>query len=84
MKVKVVVTLKDGVLDPQGQAIQRSLGKMGYQDVTEVRQGKYFELEFNGDDRTEVLRLVEEIAAGVLSNPLIEQFEVEEVECDLV
>ncbi len=47
MKARVIVRLKDGVLDPQGQTIQRSLNKMGH-EVTELRQGKYFDIDING------------------------------------
>lgn len=79
MKSKVIVKLKDGVLDPQGQAILRSLNKMGHQEVVDVRQGKYFELEFQTGDREALRRLTEEIAEEILSNPLIEKFEVEEI-----
>lgn len=79
MKAKVVVRLKDGVLDPQGQTIQRSLKKMGH-EVTELRQGKYFEIELNGmKDESAVRQRVEEIAAKVLCNPIIETFEIEEI-----
>ncbi len=78
MKAKVIVKLKDGVLDPQGQAILRSLNKMGHREVVGVRQGKYFELEFQGADRDDVRRITREIAEEILSNPLIEKFEVEE------
>ena len=79
MKAKVIVRLKDGVLDPQGQTIQRSLNKMGH-EVTELRQGKYFEIELNGmKDESAVRQRVEEIAAKVLCNPIIETFEIEEI-----
>ncbi len=79
MKVKVIVKLKPGVLDPQGQAIQRSLKTMGHGDVTGVRQGKYFELEFNGGDREIVRNTVHQICEEILSNPLIENFEIQEI-----
>lgn len=80
MKTKVVVTLKTGVLDPQGQTIQRALQKMGYQQVLQVKQGKYFELEFESNhNREEALELTQEIAYRMLSNPIIESFHIEEV-----
>jgi phosphoribosylformylglycinamidine synthase subunit PurS len=80
MKARVIVQLKEGVLDPQGQTIRRSLNKMGHQQVSEVRQGKYFELEFSGLSSEQAIRqLVEEIARNVLSNPIIESFEIEEI-----
>ena len=79
MKAKVIVRLKDGVLDPQGQTIQRSLNKMGH-EVTGLRQGKYFEIEFDGlQDESAVRKQVEEIAQDVLCNPIIETFEIEEI-----
>ncbi len=79
MKAKVIVRLKDGVLDPQGQTIQRSLNKMGH-EVTGLRQGKYFEIEFDDlQDESAVRKQVEEIAQDVLCNPIIETFEIEEI-----
>ena len=68
------------MLDPQGQTIQRALQKMGHQQVLEVKQGKYFELEFESvSNWEEALELTREIAHRVLSNPIIESFHVEEV-----
>ncbi len=79
MKAKVIVRLKDGVLDPQGQTIQRTLNKMGH-EVTGLRQGKYFEVQFDGlTDESAVRKLVEEIARDVLCNPIIETFEIEDI-----
>jgi len=80
MKATVIVRLKEGVLDPQGQTICRSLNKMGHGQISNVRQGKYFEIEI--DDFTneqEALQLVEQIARDVLSNAIIESFEIEEI-----
>ena len=79
MKAKVIVRLKDGVLDPQGQTIQRSLKKMGH-EVAQLRQGKYFEIELNGvKDESAARQLVEKIAGDVLCNPIIETFEIEDI-----
>lgn len=79
MKSKVIVRLKEGVLDPQGQTIQRSLKRLGAKEVLSVRQGKFFELEFSGEsDPEQVRQMTEEIARKVLSNPIIETFEVED------
>ena len=50
MKIKVIVTLKNGVLDPQGKAIQQTLNGMGFSEVNQVRQGKYFDIELNIED----------------------------------
>lgn len=80
MKAKVIVRLKDGVLDPQGQTIQRSLNKRGYPEITKLRQGKYFEVELDGlKDMKAVRQLMEEISREVLCNPIIETFEIEDI-----
>ncbi len=54
MKVKIIVTLKSGVLDPQGKAIQQTLSGMGFETVKEVRQGKFFEIDIKEDDETKL------------------------------
>jgi phosphoribosylformylglycinamidine synthase len=75
MKAHVYVTLKTSVLDPQGQTIQNALHKIGYSDVSAVRQGKYFAVTLtDGLDAAAVKALVEKIAAEVLTNPVIEEF----------
>ena len=79
MKVQIVVKLKDGVLDPQGEAIQRSLKKLGHTEISRVRQGRYFELEIDDQDQSVVTQLSEQIAADVLSNPIIEDFEIRQI-----
>jgi len=71
--VVVDVMLKPEILDPQGQAIQRALPSLGFDQVTSVRQGKRFELEVSGDDAYAV---VEKIAEKLLANPVIEDFTV--------
>lgn len=78
MTIRVYVTLKPSVLDPQGMAIQKALQTLGYREAAEVRQGKYFEIRWDGDlERTEERNRVEAIAAGVLSNPVIESYRIE-------
>jgi phosphoribosylformylglycinamidine synthase len=75
MKAHVYVTLKTSVLDPQGQTIQNALRKIGFADVTAVRQGKYFALSLADGLQMEVARAeVERIAREVLTNPVIEDF----------
>jgi phosphoribosylformylglycinamidine synthase len=75
MKAHVYVTLKASVLDPQGQTINNALRKIGYADVTAVRQGKYFALSLeNGLDATAAGAQVERIAREVLTNPVIEEY----------
>ena len=77
MKAKVYVTLKPSILDPQGKTIAHALHTMGYDAITEVRQGKYFEMSLVASSREEAESQVREIANRVLSNPVIETFEVE-------
>jgi phosphoribosylformylglycinamidine synthase len=78
MKAKVYVSLKSGVLDPQGKAIQHSVELLGYSGISDVRQGKYFEIALDGTvDNTEARSSVEKIAREVLSNPIIEDYRVE-------
>ena len=80
MKAKVIVKLKPGVLDPQGQAIEQVLKMMGHSEIKTVRQGKYFELDLATPDWKTGQRLTESVARDVLSNPVIESFEVDEIE----
>ncbi len=76
MKAFVYVSLKKSVLDPQGKTIQGALKKMGYKTVSDVRQGKYFEIQLdNGIDQAEAKTQVEKIAREVLTNPVIEEFQ---------
>jgi phosphoribosylformylglycinamidine synthase len=75
MKAHVYVTLKTSVLDPQGQTIQNALHKIGFTDVTALRQGKYFALSLADGLSADAARaLVERIAREVLTNPVIEEF----------
>jgi phosphoribosylformylglycinamidine synthase PurS subunit len=75
MKAHVYVTLKTSVLDPQGQTIQNALRKIGFADVSAVRQGKYFALALaDGLSDDAAKALVERIAREVLTNPVIEDF----------
>ena len=78
MKAKVYVTLKQGVLDPQGKAIQHSVGLLGYEGIADVRQGKYFEITLDAAiDDARAHESVERMAKDVLSNPVIEDYRVE-------
>jgi phosphoribosylformylglycinamidine synthase PurS subunit len=75
MKAHVYVTLKQTVLDPQGQAIHGALRKMQYQGIEDVRQGKYFVLKLSDSlDAAQAKAEVERIAKDVLTNPVIEEF----------
>ena len=76
MKVKVIVTLKNGVLDPQGKAIQQTLIGMTFGNVTEVRQGKYFDIEVNETDEDKAKSQVEEMCKKLLANLVIEDYKI--------
>tara|TARA_B100001109_G_C18720578_1_gene407031 strand:+ start:367 stop:600 length:234 start_codon:yes stop_codon:yes gene_type:complete len=76
MKIKVVVTLKNGVLDPQGKAIQQTLNGMGYLNVESVRQGKYFDLEIAEKDEAKAKAKAEEMCKKLLANLVIEDFKI--------
>lgn len=80
MKVRILVSLKPSVLDPQGQTVRNALHTLGYQSVKDVRQGKVFEIELENIDRAEVEKIVPEIADKVLANPIIEKFSWEIIE----
>ena len=73
----VYVKLKDGVLDPQGSTIKRSLEDMGYQGITQIRSGKIFEIAFQPDDKRKPEELIDEICRKLLTNPVIEKFNFE-------
>ena len=76
MKIKVIVTLKNGVLDPQGKAIQQTLNGMGFSSVNEVRQGKFFEVDVNEKDEAKAKNKVEDMCKKLLANLVIENFEI--------
>ena len=76
MKVKVIVTLKSGVLDPQGKAIQQTLNGMGFANVKDVRQGKYFDIDIDENDEEKAKLSVEEICKKLLANQVIEDFKI--------
>ncbi len=74
MKIRVIVSFKNTVLDPQGQTVRNALHTLGYDFVKDVRQGKVFELELDGISREEAEKIIPEISDKVLANPIIEQF----------
>ena len=76
MKIKVIVTLKNGVLDPQGKAIQQTLNGMGFSEVNEVRQGKYFDIEVNEKDEKKAEIKVEDMCKQLLANLVIENYKI--------
>ena len=78
MKAKVFVTLKSGVLDPQGKAIHHSVELLGVDGIADIRQGKYFEIALDPSvSAADAQTTVERIAGDVLANPVIEDFRVE-------
>ena len=76
MKIKVIVTLKNGVLDPQGKVIQQTLNGMGFLEVQDVRQGKYFDIEINENDEQKAKSKAEEMCKKLLANLVIEDFKI--------
>jgi len=76
MKIKVIVTLKSGVLDPQGKAIQQTLNGMNFKKVEDVRQGKFFEIEIKEDDEKKAKSQVEEMCKNLLANLVIEDYKI--------
>ncbi len=77
MKAKVHVTLKSGVLDPQGKAIGHALAGLGFKGVTDVRQGKYIELELAETDRAKAEAAVKQMCEKLLANTVIENYAIE-------
>ena len=76
MKISATVTLKKDVLDPQGKVVNQTLKNMGYNNVLNVRQGKYFEIELNETDKERAKKIVEEICKKLLSNIVIEDYTI--------
>jgi phosphoribosylformylglycinamidine synthase subunit PurS len=77
MRVKIFVSLKNGVLDPQGKAVERSLHSLGYQEVQDVRVGKFVELNLQADSREAAEGRIREMCDRLLANPVIEDFHYE-------
>jgi len=76
MKARVVVTLKNGVLDPQGNAIEGALDALSFQGIQSVRQGKVFDVELDTDDADEARKFLTAICEKLLANTVIEDFEI--------
>jgi phosphoribosylformylglycinamidine synthase len=77
MKARVVVTLKDGILDPQGKAIEGALKSLGIAGIDSVRQGKIFEIELAENDRSSAEDLLRGACEKLLANQIVENFQVE-------
>ena len=76
MKISVIITLKKDVLDPQGKVIHQTLDGMGFDNVNEVRQGKYFEIDTKETDKTKAKVKVEEMCEKLLANLVIENYKI--------
>ena len=76
MKISVIITLKKDVLDPQGKVIHQTLDGMGFKDVNEVRQGKYFEIDTKETDNDKAKTKVEEMCKKLLANLVIENYKI--------
>jgi phosphoribosylformylglycinamidine synthase subunit PurS len=77
LKARVHITLKPGVLDPQGRAIQHALASLGFSGVDDVRQGKYIELDLGDTDQSQARARVDEMCKQLLANTVIENYSVE-------
>ena len=76
MKISLVITLKKDVLDPQGKIIHQTLDGMGFNDINEVRQGKYFEIDTKENDQKKAKDKVEEMCKKLLANLVIENYKI--------
>ncbi|MDC0944236.1 phosphoribosylformylglycinamidine synthase subunit PurS [Candidatus Pelagibacter sp.] len=76
MKISVIITLKKDVLDPQGKVIQQTLNGMGFENINEVRQGKYFEIDTKETDPKKAKDQVEEMCKKLLANLVIENYKI--------
>jgi phosphoribosylformylglycinamidine synthase len=77
MKARIIVTLKSGILDPQGKAIEGALRALGISGIASVRQGKVFDIEIEGSDRAQAEAILQEAAQRLLANTVIENYRVE-------
>lgn len=80
MKAIIHVTLKNGVLDPQGSAIKQTLNQKGFDDINNVKQGKFFELSLDTQDKTKANKLLDDICSNLLANLVIENYKYEIIE----
>ena len=76
MKVSAIITLKKDVLDPQGKVIHQTLGGMGFKDINEVRQGKYFEIDVKENNPIKAKEIVEDMCKKLLANLVIEDYKI--------
>ena len=77
MKARVTVTLKNGILDPQGKAIEGALGSLGFSGVNSVRQGKFFEVELTETDRAKAQMALQQMCEKLIANTVIENYAID-------
>lgn len=77
IKARITVTLKNGVLDPQGKAIENGLGSLGFEDINSIRQGKVFDVELSSNDKKSAEKELAAMADKLLANTVIEDYAVE-------
>ena len=80
MKISVIITLKEDVLDPQGKVISQTLSGMGFNNINEVRQGKYFEIDSKENDPLKAKENVEDMCKKLLANLVIENYKIIETQ----
>ena len=80
MKSSAIITLKKDVLDPQGKVIHQALDGMGFKDINEVRQGKYFEVDVKENDPSKAKKIVEDMCKKLLANLVIEDYQIIETQ----
>ena len=76
MKIKIIITLKESVLDPQGKVVQQALNGMGFKNVNEVRQGKFFEIDIDEKDQKKAEEKGDEMCKKLLANLVIEDYKI--------
>ncbi len=76
-QARVFITLKEGILDPQGKTVLRALKSLGYDEVEDLRIGKYMEVELTGDDKSRLEERLAEMSEKLLANPIIEDYRME-------
>ncbi len=76
MKIKIIITLKESVLDPQGKVVQQALNGMGFKNVNEVRQGKFFEINIDEKDQNKAEEKADEMCKKLLANLVIEDYKI--------
>ena len=76
MKISTTLTLKKDVLDPQGKVVRQTLKNMGYKNIINVRQGKYFEIELDIEDKEKAKKIIKEISKKLLTNVVVEDYKI--------